>query len=456
MSSLLPTIPARRATEPVRVRGAKTAFGEHLGSGVGRSTGSLRRMAEPLKAPVGTRDVLPPESARWQALVARFARAATNAGYGLIQGPMFEDLSVFQRLGESTDVVRKEMYDFEDKGGRRVALRPEGTAGVVRAFVQHHPPTPWKVWYASPNFRYERPQAGRYRQHHQLGIEAIGTDDPDIDVEVISIAHDLYSDVGLTKVTLLLNSLGDATCRPAFNQALSEYVVSRRDQLCDEHRERAIENPMRVLDCKKKACRDATRDAPRIVDHLCEECKAHFERVQEGLSALDIDFTIEPRLVRGLDYYTRTTFEFQAREIDAAQNGIGGGGRYDKLAEALGGAPTPGIGFGSGVERILLAADAEGVFPVADDRVAVFVVDVTGGSAARDLTAELRRAGISADRAFDGRSMKSQMKQADRSGARIVVIVGEDELAAGEVTLRDLTTHEQRRVARGDVVRELS
>jgi histidyl-tRNA synthetase len=412
-------------------------------------------VSEPLKAPPGTRDVLPPESARWEALIARFARLAGGAGYGLIQGPMFEDIAVFQRVGESTDIVRKEMYDFEDRGGRHVALRPEGTAGVVRAFIQHHPPTPWKVWYASPNFRYERPQAGRYRQHHQLGIEALGTDDPDLDVEVISLAHDLYRGIGLTRFTLLLNSLGDDVCRPAYNTALGDHLLAHRDELCDEHRDRAAENPMRVLDCKRKACRDATRDAPRITDHLCEQCKAHFERVQEGLSALEIDFVIEPRLARGLDYYTRTTFEFQSTGIDAAQSGIGGGGRYDKLAEELGGAATPGIGFGSGIERILLAADAEGVFPTPADRVDVFVVDVVGGTAARDLTARLRRAGVRADRAFDSRSWKAQMRAADKSGARLVVVIEEDDVAAGTVRVRDAATREERSITPAALLEEL-
>jgi histidyl-tRNA synthetase len=408
-----------------------------------------------LKAPVGTRDVLPPASARWEALVGRFAHACEAAGYGLIQSPMFEDLAVYQRVGESTDVVRKEMYVFTDRGDRQLALRPEGTAGVVRAFVQHRPPTPWKVWYAAPNFRYERPQAGRYRQHHQLGIEALGSDDPDIDVEVISIAHDLYRGIGLSKFTLLVNSLGDDECRPAYTTALTDYLLARKDELCDEHQERAAENPMRVLDCKKKPCRDATKGAPRITDHLCEACKAAFDRVQEGLGALDIDFLIEPRLARGLDYYTRTTFEFVHDGIEASQSTIGAGGRYDKLATELGGPPTPGVGFGSGIERILLGADAEGVFPGPEARTDVFVIDVVGGSHARDITAQLRRTGIRADRAYDNRSMKSQMKQADKTNATTVVIVGEDEVAAGEVTIRDLTTHEQRRVARSALVEEL-
>jgi histidyl-tRNA synthetase len=409
------------------------------------------------KAPTGTRDVLPPESARWQRLIAGFATIASSAGYGLIQGPMFEDIEVFKRVGEATDVVRKEMYDFQDKGGRTMALRPEGTASVVRAYVQHRPATlPWKVFYVAPNFRYERPQAGRYRQHHQLGIEALGTDDPDLDVEVMSIAHDLYRSIGLTRFSLLLNSLGDKQCRPAYDQALKDHLAARSADLCDEHRERATENPMRILDCKKKACRDATRDAPRITDHLCEQCKAHFERVQEGLSSLDIDFILEPRLARGLDYYTRTTFEFVSSEIDAAQSTIGGGGRYDGLAESLGGPPTPGIGFGSGIERVLIAADGEGVFPAPEERVDIYVVDTTGGSHARDITAELRRAGRRVDRAFDGRSMKAQMKAADKSGAGVVVIVGEDEAASSEVTIRDLATKDQRRVARTSLIEELS
>ena len=420
-------------------------------------------MSDPsFKAPVGTRDVLPPESGRWQALVAAFAQRANLAGYGLIQTPLFEDVAVFERVGESTDVVRKEMYDFEDKGGRRVALRPEGTAGVVRAYVQHHPPlSPWKVWYVAPNFRYERPQAGRYRQHFQVGVEALGTDDPDVDAEVIALAWDLYRALGLQKVVLLLNSLGDPACRPAYFEILRDYLRERRSELCDEHRERLEEAPLRVLDCKRSACRTATADAPRMVDHLCDPCREHFEAVQRALAALAVPFAIDTRLVRGLDYYTRTTFEFQAGALESAQNAIGGGGRYDLLAESMGGPATPGIGFGSGIERILLACDAEGVFAATEATVDVWVVDMTGTPAgpALELSHQLRAAGVSADRAFGGKSTKAQMKAANRSGARLAVIVGEQELADQTVTLRDLRSdREQETVPRDkfiDRVQEL-
>ena len=403
------------------------------------------------QAPVGTRDVLPPESARWERLVGRFAERVGRAGYGLVVSPMFEDAGVFERVGEATDVMRKEMYDFEDKGGRHLALRPEGTASVVRAYIQHRPTPPFKAWYVAPNFRYERPQAGRYRQHHQLGVEALGSDDPDLDVEVIALAARLYGDVGLSQVRLLLNSLGDGVCRPGYLDALRSFLLERRDQLCAEHKDRIEENPLRVLDCKRDACVRATAEAPRMVDHLCDACREHFSRVQTGLGELGVDFTIEPRLVRGLDYYTRTTFEFQAPALEAAQNGIGGGGRYDGLAEQLGGPPTPGIGFGIGIERVLLACDAEGVFPPPDATVDVFVVDVTGSVASR-LVHQLRDAGIRADRAFDDRSMKAQFKLADRSGARLAVVVGDDELAGGKAKVQSLRGDGEETIALDDVV----
>src|SRR5438067_4911910 len=393
------------------------------------------------RAPVGTRDVLPPESARWERLVQLFATRVGRAGYGLVVSPMFEEIGVFERVGEATDVVRKEMYDFEDKGGRRLALRPEGTASVVRAYVQHRPTPPFKAWYVAPNFRYERPQAGRYRQHHQLGVEVLGSDDPDLDVEVIALSAGLYADMGLSHVRLLLNSLGDGVCRPGYLELLRDFLIERRDQLCDEHKDRVRENPLRVLDCKRESCLRATADAPRMVDHLCDPCREHFTRVQSGLGLLGVDFVVEPRLVRGLDYYTRTTFELQAPALESAQNGIGGGRRYDGLAEQLGGPPTPGIGFGIGIGRLLLACDAEGVFAAPETTVDVFVVDVTG-SVALKLVHELREAGLRADRAFDSRSMKAQFKLADRSGARLAVVVGEDELAAGKAKVQSLRGEE--------------
>jgi histidyl-tRNA synthetase len=411
----------------------------------------------PFRTPKGTHDVLPPESARWEALVAAFAARADRAGYGLIVSPTFEDVGVFQRLGESTDVVRKEMYEFEDKDARHMALRPEGTAPVVRAYAQHRPPLPFKAWYVAPSFRYERPQAGRYREHHQLGVEVLGTDDPDVDVEVIALAARLFAaDLGLTRVTLRLNSLGDAECRPAYREILVAYLTAHRAELCDEHRDRIEVNPLRVLDCKRPGCAHVTKDAPRMLDHLCDPCRAHFQRVEAGLAALGVTYTLDTALVRGLDYYMRTTFEFAADALDAAQNGIGGGGRYDGLAEELGAPPTPGIGFGLGVERILLACDAEGVFAAPATRVDVFVIDTAGGETALELTHALRDAGIRADRAFDARSMKAQFKQADRSGAVLAVVAGPDELADGQVKVQSLTSAGEELVAIGDVVEHVT
>ncbi|MEY2469014.1 MAG: histidyl-tRNA synthetase [Actinomycetota bacterium] len=391
-------------------------------------------MAPQFKAPKGTFDVLGPDSSRYAALVALFAELAGRYGFELLVQPMFEDVGVFQRVGESTDVVRKEMYDFEDKGGRRIALRPEGTAQTARAYLEHHPTPPWKSWYVGPKFRYDRPQKGRYRQHHEVGVEAIGTADADVDVEVISLACEFYAALGLTRITLHLTSLGDGTCRPAYRAELEAYLLERRDQLCDEHRDRITENPMRVLDCKRDACVEATKDAPHMIDRLCDDCATHFARVRAGLDAAGIAYEIDPSLVRGLDYYTRTTFEFSTAALESAQNAAGGGGRYDGLIEQLGGPPTPGIGFGLGIERILIACDAEGVFPVPTDRLDVFVIDTTGGDAARDIARDLRAAGLRVERAFDNRSFKSQLTAALRSGARLAVAI-ED----GGVTLRTLS-----------------
>jgi histidyl-tRNA synthetase len=413
------------------------------------------------RTPKGMHDVLWPESGRWEATVARFAGVVERAGYGLTVTPVVEHAGVFQRgIGEGSEVVGKEMYVFEDRDGQLMALRPEGTAPIARAYVQHHPVPPWKAWYVAPSFRHENPQLGRYREHHQLGVEALGPADADLDVEVVSLAHDFLSGVGLTQVSLKLHSMGDDVCRPGYVALLGAFLAERADQLCPAHRERHLQNPLRVLDCKTAECRAATADAPHFLDHLCDPCAAHFARVRAGLHALGVGYTIDHRLVRGFDYYTRTTFEFAADALDAAQNGVGGGGRYDGLVELLGGEPTPGIGFGIGVERVLLACDAEGVFATADLAAArplhAYVIDIAGGETAVGLTGELRRAGLRADRAFDGRSMKSQIKSADRSGALVALIVGEQELAEGTVVLRPLRSdEEQRTVPRADIVDEL-
>jgi histidyl-tRNA synthetase len=410
----------------------------------------------PVRALKGMKDVLWPESYRWEVLVSEFAGLAQRAGYGLTITPVLEEARLFHRgFGDESEVVVKEMYEFDDRDKRRLALRPEGTAPIVRAFIEHHPSAPWKAWYVTPAFRHEQPQAGRFRQHHQIGVEAIGTEDPDLDVEVVSLAASLYRDLGLRRVSLAVNSMGCGECRQKYTEALRAFLIEHRDELCDEHKLK-LDRPLRVLDCKRSECRAVTEKAPRLVDFLDAACAEHFARFNEGLDAAGIEHHLEPRLVRGFDYYTRTTFEFAAEALEAAQNAVGGGGRYDGLAEQLGGDPAPGIGFGIGIERLLLACDAEGCFEVRPPGPAAFVVDLTGGAAARDLCEELRRAGLGAERAFDRRSMRAQLKLADRSGARVALIIGPDELSAGEVTLRELRTGgTQRRVARSRVADEL-
>lgn len=390
-------------------------------------------------------------------MIAAFADQAKLAGFGHIVTPIFEDLGVFKRLGESTDVVTKEMYDFEDKDGRQLALRPELTASVVRAFVQHRPQVPWKVWYEGPQFRYERPQAGRFRQFSQVGVEALGTNDPAIDAEVIALAWDFYRSLGLRQFSLLLNSLGDPSCRPAYLDALRSYFEEHRGALSEQSQFTLEVNPLRVLDSKRPEDQSIVDGAPVMVDFLGADTALHFEGVRRVLERLDIPYEISPRLVRGLDYYTRTTFEFASDALGTAQNAIGGGGRYDSLSADLGGPETPGIGFALGVDRILMACDAEQVFQVSAALVDVFIVDVTGGDEASVLGACLREAGIACDRAYDGRSMKAQFRAADKSGAAIAVVVGEDELAAGELTIRGLLgeSREQISIPRTTLIEEL-
>ncbi len=403
------------------------------------------------------RDIMSPDAERQRALVDTFAEQARLAGYGHLMSPILEDLGVFLRVGDSTDVVTKEMYDFVDKDGTRIAMRPELTASVVRAFVQHNPQNlPWKVWYEGPQFRHEKPQGGRYRQFSQVGIEVLGSDDPAIDVEVIALGWRFYQSLGMQQVTLLLNSLGDDSCRPQYFEALDTYLRDRRADLSEKSQATLDKNPLRVLDSKRGEDQAIIADAPVMVDYLTEDTAEAFAAVRSGLDFLGIPYEISPRLVRGLDYYTRTTFEFASTALSTSQNAVGGGGRYDGLAESLGGKPTPGIGFALGVDRILLACDDEGVFPAPSVSPEVFVVDATDGMIATVLADELRSAGIATARAYDGRNMRSQMKVANRSTAPLALIIGEDEAANDTVTVRDMVGDTgQTQIARSALVAEL-
>ncbi len=411
-------------------------------------------MAEFQTSP-GTRDILHPDSARWRAFTARFSDAAEAAGFHQIIPPMFEDLGVFQRLGEVTDVVTKEMYDFMDKGGRHVALRPEHTASVCRAFVQHRPTLPWLVWYAGPNFRYEKAQHGRYRQFDQVGVEALGSNDPWLDAEVIALGWNFFAGLGLRDVKLVINSLGDDGDRERYVEILRSYLSANSGDLSKESLETLARNPLRVLDSKRDQDAAIVAGAPSIRESLSDAAKEHFATVLEGLDTLGVPFTVNDRLVRGLDYYRRTTFEYVSTALDSAQNAIGGGGRYDGLVEDLGGPATPGIGFALGLDRTLLACDAEGVFAAPTDSTDLFVVDTTGGANATAIAAALRNVGHSVARAYDSRSMKSQMKQADKSGAKVTLIVGESEAETNTVIVRSMVDGTQRTIARDSLIEEL-
>jgi len=409
-------------------------------------------------APKGVPEYTPPDSAGFEHVRDTLLGAADRAGYGLIELPVFEDTGLYARgVGESTDVVSKEMYTFLDKGERSVTLRPEGTAGVVRAVIEHgldRVGLPVKLRYAGPFFRYERPQAGRYRQLQQVGIEAIGVDDPALDAEVIAVADEGYKALGLTGYRLELTSLGDAESRPAYRDRLQEFLAGL--PLDEPTRERARINPLRVLDDKRADVRALLADAPLLVDHLSPAAAEHHAQVLAHLDDLGIAYVENPRMVRGLDYYTKTTFEFVHDGL-GAQSGIGGGGRYDGLMATLGGPPLTGVGFGLGVDRTLLACRAEGVAPWSTARCEVFGVPL-GDAARRRLVAvagALRRAGVRVDLAYGGRGLKGAMKAADRSGARYTLVLGERDIAEGAAGVKDMVSGEQRAVPLADVVDEL-
>jgi histidyl-tRNA synthetase len=406
-------------------------------------------------APKGVPDYVPPVSRTFDAVRRTLLTAADRAGYGPIELPVFEDTGLFARgVGESTDVVSKEMYTFADRGGRSVTLRPEGTAGVMRAVIEHsldRGPLPIKLVYAGPFFRYERPQAGRYRQLQQVGIEAIGSDDPALDAEVIAIADEGFRDVGLSQFRLDLTSLGDATCRPAYRERLVGFLDGL--DLDEATRERARINPLRVLDDKRPHMRELLAGAPLMLDHLCDACRKHFEQVRAVLDALSVPYELNPRMVRGLDYYTRTTFEF-VHPMLGAQSGMGGGGRYDGLMAELGGQSLSGIGFGIGVDRTLLAAQAEAVAVGNPARCEIYGVPMGSAASLRlaTLAGELRRAGYRVDMAYGGRALKTAMRAADASGAVLALVLGDREIQEGTVVVRDLRTGDQTAYPMGDLV----
>jgi len=414
-----------------------------------------------LAPPRGAPDYLPPAGGQLRALYDRAAELARRYGYRYVETPGFEHTELFARTsGESSDVVAKEMYTFEDRGGRSLTLRPEGTAPVMRAYLDqlHDQPTPFKAYYLTRMYRFSRPQKGRYREHRQFGIEVFGTSAPAADVEVIALADRYLRDLGLARYRLEINSLGDATCRPAYREELLTFLREQRDRLTDEHRDTFERNPLRVLDCKDLDCRKVASEAPRITDRLCDACRAHFDAVIEGVREEGMEPRLTPTLVRGLDYYVRTAFEFVSEDLSQQQGSLFGGGRYDGIAEALGGPPTPGVGFGMGLERVLLALAEEDVPAPQEESLGLFVVALGGEGrvAGRRLAKELRAAGVSVGLPYDERPLKAQLKQADHSGASFTAIVGEREVADGTVTLRRMSDGAQDTVPTADVAERLA
>ncbi|MGB3475087.1 MAG: histidine--tRNA ligase [Mycobacterium sp.] len=409
-------------------------------------------------APKGVPDYIPPASAGFIAVRDGLLAVARRAGYGDIELPIFEDTALFARgVGESTDVVSKEMYTFADRGDRSVTLRPEGTAGVMRAVIEHgldRGQLPAKLCYSGPFFRYERPQAGRYRQLQQVGVEAIGVDDPALDAEVIAVADAGFRSLGLDGFRLEITSLGDDTCRPAYRELLQQFLFGL--DLDEDTRQRAQLNPLRVLDDKRPQVREMTADAPVMLDHLSDAARTHFDTVLAHLDALGVPYVVNPRMVRGLDYYTKTTFEFVHDGL-GAQSGIGGGGRYDGLMRQLGGQDLSGIGFGLGVDRTLLALAAEGKTVGQTARCEVFGVGLSEAAKLRlaVIGAQLRAAGVRVDLAYGDRGLKGAMRAADRSGAVIALVAGDRDLEAGAVGVKNLATGEQVDVPIDDVVAEV-
>jgi len=397
------------------------------------------------QAPKGTKDVLPSEVYKWHYVENIIREICALNGYREIRTPAFEHTELFERgVGETTDVVQKEMYTFMDKGGRSITLKPEGTSPAVRAFIEHsifNDPQPTKVFYFTPCFRYEKPQSGRFREHHQFGVEAYGTSDPSIDAEIINIAMTLYGTLGVGNLEIRINSVGCPKCRASYNKALKEYLAGKLSNLCETCKDRYNKNPMRIIDCKEERCKEQLTDVPFMLDNLCDECGEHFEGLKSSLEVLGLEYVVDPRIVRGLDYYTKTAFEIVSKDI-GAQGTVCGGGRYDGLIEECGGPGTPGMGFGLGLERLLLVVENQGVDIPVPDYMDVYIANM-GKEAAKEALKQikiLRKEGIRAEKDYMGRSLKAQMKYANKINARYVVVIGEEEIASGRIKVKDMSS----------------
>lgn len=413
-------------------------------------------MALITKAIKGTQDFLPSDIYKYQFIEQTVREIAEKFGFREIRTPVFEHTELFQRgVGETTDVVQKEMYTFDDKGGRSITLRPEGTAGVARAFLEHglfNDALPQKFCYLTNCYRYEKPQAGRWREFQQFGVEVMGAASPAADAEIISLANEIFGFLGVQDIRLELNSIGCPTCRKQYHAALRDYFSAHVDDLCGTCRERLEKNPMRLLDCKVPTCREIGKDAPAILDYLCPDCADHFDKVKRYLDAMEIPYTVNPRIVRGLDYYTRTVFEFVADTI-GAQGTVCGGGRYDGLIEELGGPHTPSLGFGMGTGRLLMLLESQGIELPAPSGCELYLAPMGEAASYRAaaLTADLRANGIHAQTDVVGRSLKAQMKYADKIGAKFTLVLGDNELAEGKANLKDMDTGETTSVALDDL-----
>ncbi|MDE6356260.1 MAG: histidine--tRNA ligase [Clostridia bacterium] len=407
-----------------------------------------------INIPKGTKDVLPSQSHKWQHVEQTARDVAKLYNLKEIRTPVFEHTELFRRgVGETTDVVNKEMYTFLDKGGRSVTLKPEGTAGAARLFIENglsSSPMPLKAFYLTPCFRYERPQAGRLREFHQFGIEVFGSKEPETDAEVISAANALLKKLGITGCELQINSIGCPICRAEYNKALKEYFRPHLKNMCQTCNTRFEQNPLRMLDCKEEECKKITANAPEILDYLCPDCKDHFKKVQNLLTAQGVKYVINPNIVRGLDYYTRTVFEFVSTSI-GAQGTVCGGGRYDNLISELGGAPTPAVGFAAGLERLLIVMENTGATIPEEQKPLIYLagMDENSRKKAVELAANLRANGINAEVDLMSRSVKAQFKYADKIGAKFVAAIGETELANGEVSLKNMSTGESSAVKFG-------